>query len=188
MTITQSIGRPVTILVLLLALLLGTMSVVFAEAVPKWNTIYGEVDIPEGGKLSRVTIIDETSDTVQEGYSPAIDTHGTADIRRVVIENSGVGVRASSGVGRTNFQFHENTIRGLGNSIGLILGVPVNSPSQIIGNVFENQSCGINVSIDVVFGSLPFEERVAAFADFAEKLQEANTFVDVGQSICGARG
>lgn len=168
---------------------LATISVAAVEAISNpLITIYGEVDVNKGGKLSRVLIIDTTGDSTT-GFSPAVDTRGTADIRHVTVENAGVGVRASRGVEEhPNFQFRNNTIRGMGNSIGLILDIPVHSPSQITRNVFENQSCGIDVSIDVVFENLPIDERVEAFEKFAEKLLKTNVFIKVEQAICGARG
>lgn len=190
MTTITRFARTRVIVVLLLAIFFVAMASVTTAVMAnakEWNiTIFGKVTVSEGGNLSRVRIIDKIDN------DPTVRTWGSVSIRYVEINNGdGVGIQANSeplGVERVKFQLHRSTIRGGNNGTGLILDVRMSPRSRITKNTFKNQKCGIDVSIDVVFGHLPMEDRVDAYERFASRLRKNNKFVNVAQSVCGGRG
>lgn len=177
----------------LLIALLALTPMAYAKSDQSYDlTVYGEVDLLEGGKIQNVHIVDTTGSAPPEGHTPALDTKGTASIRGLLIENASVGVRASQGsedIGRTyRFVFRSNTIQGNGTTSGLILDLPLHNTSSIQGNTFQRQTCGIDIGIDTVFAHLPPGERLKAFHDLEPQLKSQNTFEEVTWPVCGSFG
>lgn len=184
--VNTQIRKSLTVLLVLLIALLVVPTVIAGATTSQWLlTIHGDIDIAQGGSLSKVTVIQESS-------TPAIDSHGSASIWNVTVKHTVVGIRTHSGSDEhPKFKLRNSIVRGQGtDSIGLILDVPVNPKNPAVkNNVFQNLGCAIQISVDIIFQHLPLGERLAAAENMAKALRDANTFEDVQQPTCiGGRG
>ena len=121
------------------------------------------------------------------GLSLFQTTAGAAVVSRYLIMQEAAiwsshwGLRLQGGVG--SFVLQDNVFWGG----GILLQVSQSKAgAQVVENNFFTGSggCGVDISIDVVFGNLPESERLSAFEEFKAALQEQNIFYN--KEVCDA--